>query len=61
MAQDGLQKQLSVRRYFQERTERDAFLGNVLMTRELSGVKVYSELNEGTQEDYTFVETVLAH
>lgn len=58
---DGHQKQLTTRRYFQERAERDVFLSNMLVTRDLPGVKLYSELNEGNQEDCLFVEAVLAY
>lgn len=53
-------QQLNCRRwYFRDRTEKDKHLSNLLQLKELSTLRLYSELNEGNQDEFQFVETSL--
>jgi len=45
--------------YFRERTEKDKHMSNMLQLKELPSLRLYSELNEGSQDEYMFVEAAL--
>ena len=47
---DTNQSQLVRRIYFENRQERNIYLGNLLVATNLSGAQLYSELNEGVQD-----------
>ncbi len=55
---DTNQSQLVRRIYFENRQERNIYLGNLLVATNLSGAQLYSELNEGVQDQLFYLELV---
>ena len=53
------QKFVCRRWYFRERSEKDKHLSNILQLKELPSLHLYSELNDGSQDEYQFLEASL--